>query len=62
MRIGVPREIKNSEFRVAMTPAGARELTARGHQVLIETDAGRYASFHDDDYRAAVPCRCRRAT
>ena len=53
MRIGVPREIKNSEFRVAMTPAGARELTARGHQVLIETDAGRYASFHDDDYRAA---------
>ena len=40
MLIGVPREIKNSEFRIGLTPAGARELSARGHQVLVQRDAG----------------------
>ena len=40
MKIAVPREIKNNEFRVAMTPAGVRELTNHGHQVLIEKGAG----------------------
>ena len=40
MLVGVPKEIKNNENRVAMTPAGVHELTARGHQVLIEAGAG----------------------
>ena len=40
MLIGVPKEIKNNEYRVGLTPAGARELAADGHQVLIQTRAG----------------------
>ena len=52
MRIGVPREMKNSEFRVAITPVGVHELTQRGHQVLVEHEAGAGSSFSDDDYRA----------
>ena len=52
MRIGVPREVKNSEFRVAITPVGVHELTQRGHQVLVEHGAGLGSSFSDDDYRA----------
>ena len=52
MRIGVPRETKNSEFRVAITPVGVHELTQRGHRVLVERDAGLGSSFSDDDYRA----------
>jgi alanine dehydrogenase len=52
MRIGVPRETKNSEFRVAITPVGVHELTQRGHRVLVEHDAGLGSSFSDDDYRA----------
>lgn len=52
MRIGVPRETKNSEFRVAITPVGVHELTQRGHQVLVERGAGAGSSFSDDDYRA----------
>jgi len=53
MRIGVPREIKNSEFRVGMTPAAVRELTARGHQVLVEHDAGEAIGLHDALYLQA---------
>lgn len=37
MRIGVPREVKNHEYRVGLTPASARELTSRGHTVLVQT-------------------------
>ena len=40
MKIGVAKEIKSDEYRVALTPAGARELVQRGHEVLIETGAG----------------------
>ena len=40
MRIGVPREIKNHEYRVGLTPASVRELTRRGHQVIVQQDAG----------------------
>ena len=40
MLVGVPREVKNNEFRVAITPAGVHELTRSGHQVAIEKDAG----------------------
>lgn len=52
MIIGVPREIKKDENRVALTPAGARELTGAGHRVLIEHDAGTGSSISDADYEA----------
>ncbi len=50
MRIGVAREIKPQEYRVALTPAGARELVQRGHEVLVETGAGTGSAFSDDAY------------
>jgi alanine dehydrogenase len=53
MRIGVPAEIKNNEFRVAMTPAGAHALTLRGHEVSLQTGAGLGAGYTDDEYREA---------
>ena len=52
MRIGVPKEIKNHEYRVAITPAGVYEAGRHGHQVLVETGAGLGSSITDDDYRA----------
>ncbi|RJO69323.1 hypothetical protein D5S18_30560 [Nocardia panacis] len=52
MRIAVPREVKEQEFRVALTPAGAGELTACGHEVLIEAGAGVGSGFADIDYVA----------
>jgi len=51
--VGVPKEIKTAEHRVAMTPDGVRELERAGIDVFIETGAGEGASFTDDDYRAA---------
>ena len=53
MKIGVPKEIKNNENRVAMTPAGVVTLTSAGHEVFIETGAGLGSSFSDEDYVAA---------
>ena len=53
MIIGVPKEIKNNENRVALTPAGAAELTKRGHTVYIQTTAGNGSGFSDEDYLAA---------
>lgn len=53
MRIGVPSEIKNNEFRVAITPAGVHDLTAAGHEVLIQSGAGLGSSITDDDYSSA---------
>lgn len=53
MLVGVPREVKNHEYRVAITPAGVVELVHRGHEVLIETQAGTGSSFPDSDYLAA---------
>ncbi len=50
MLIGVPKEIKNNEYRVGLTPVSVRELTQLGHQVLIETKAGIGAGFKDEDY------------
>ncbi len=50
MRIGVAKEIKPDEYRVALTPAGAFELTRHGHEVTIETGAGSGSSFPDDAY------------
>ena len=53
MLIGVPREIKPDEHRVALTPAGTEASTVAGHQVLIEADAGLGSGFTDDFYAAA---------
>jgi alanine dehydrogenase len=53
MKIGVAKEIKPDEYRVALTPAGARELVQRGHDVTIEQGAGLGSSFLDDAYVAA---------
>lgn len=53
MKIAVPAEIKNNEFRVAITPSGVHELTAAGHQVFIQTNAGQGSSISDQDYIAA---------
>src|SRR4051812_26940233 len=53
MRIGVPKEIKDNEFRVGMTPVAVRELTARGHQVFVESNAGSAIDLDDDKYRKA---------
>src|SRR5215469_12526481 len=53
MKVGVPREVKNHEYRVAITPAGVRELTGHGHEVYIEKDAGGGSSLPDDAYVAA---------
>src|ERR687885_1545389 len=50
MKIGVVKEIKPDEYRVALTPAGARELVQRGHDVLVETRAGEGSAFPDDAY------------
>lgn len=56
MRIGVPREIKEQEYRVALTPAAAGELVARGHEVIVEAGAGVGSGFSDPEY-AAVGAR-----
>jgi len=53
MIIGVPKEIKNNENRVALTPAGAKELIKRGHQVYVQQTAGIGSGFSDEDYKAA---------
>jgi alanine dehydrogenase len=50
MIIGVPKEIKNHEYRVGMIPASVRELISNGHQVIVETAAGAGIGFSDDDY------------
>ncbi|HMS03552.1 MAG TPA: alanine dehydrogenase, partial [Gemmatimonadaceae bacterium] len=52
MRIGVPKEIKTNENRIALVPAGAEALVAAGHQVFIETGAGIGSGFEDKDYEA----------
>ncbi|ANZ38800.1 alanine dehydrogenase [Lentzea guizhouensis] len=53
MLVGVPKEIKNHEYRVAITPAGVVELVRRGHEVLVERDAGAGSSFPDHELTAA---------
>ena len=50
MRVGVPKEIKNHEYRVGMTPGAVRELTARKHEVFVETQAGEGIGLHDEMY------------
>lgn len=53
MKIGVPSEVKNNEFRVAITPAGVHELVRHGHEVFIQSDAGVGSSITNDEYVAA---------
>ena len=53
MRVGVPKEIKNNEERVGLTPSCVRQLVERGHAVIVEADAGAGIGFYDEDYEAA---------
>jgi alanine dehydrogenase len=53
MIIGVPKEIKDQEARVGVTPAGVKALTEAGHTVLVETQAGAQSGFPDDEYQNA---------
>jgi alanine dehydrogenase len=53
MKVGIPREVKNHEYRVAITPAGVRELAGNGHEVFLEKGAGDGSSVTDDAYVAA---------
>lgn len=53
MLVGVPKEIKNHEYRVGLTPTSVRELVNCGHQVIIQSTAGEKISFFDEDYQAA---------
>ena len=53
MIIGIPKEIKNNENRVALTPAGVTELLKRGHEVHVQSTAGEGSGFTDDSYKEA---------
>src|SRR5690349_1681147 len=53
MLVGVPKEIKDNEYRVGLVPSTVRELTAKGHQVIVERNAGVGAGLADGDYQAA---------
>ncbi len=53
MKVGVPKEVKNHEYRVAITPAGVHELSAHGHEVYVQADAGRGSSITDDEFSAS---------
>lgn len=52
MIVGIPKEIKNNEYRVSLTPAGAMELVRRGHTVYIQSGAGVDSGFADKEYQA----------
>lgn len=53
MKVGIPREVKNHEYRVAITPAGVNEFTRGGHQVFVEAGAGLGSSITDEEFAAA---------
>ncbi len=53
MKVGVPKEVKNNEYRVAITPIGVHELTQHGHEVYVQKDAGEGSLIHDQEYVAA---------
>ena len=52
MIVGVPKEIKDNEYRVAMTPGGAKQLVDAGHEVWVETQAGEESGFEDEIFEA----------
>jgi alanine dehydrogenase len=53
VKVGVPKEVKNHEYRVAITPIGVHELVAHGHEVVVQQGAGEGSSIHDEEYVAA---------
>ena len=53
MRVGIPREIKNREYRVGLTPASVREVVAHGNDVVVESDAGLAIGFTNEHYENA---------
>ena len=53
MLIGVPKEIKNHEYRIGLTPSGVRELVANGHQVMMQRDGGASVDMSNEQYQAA---------
>jgi alanine dehydrogenase len=53
VKVGIPREVKNHEYRVAITPAGVNEFTRHGHEVFVESGAGEGSSITDDEFAAA---------
>lgn len=53
MRVCIPAEVKNNEFRVAITPAGVHELVVAGHEVYVQSGAGNGSSITDAEYEAA---------
>ncbi|HEY5247633.1 MAG TPA: alanine dehydrogenase, partial [Dermatophilaceae bacterium] len=53
MKVGIPREIKNNEYRVAITPSGVHELSRNGHKIYVEADAGVGSAISNQDYVAA---------
>jgi alanine dehydrogenase len=53
VKVGIPREVKNNEYRVAITPSGVHELVSHGHEVAVEKDAGVGSSISDDDFVGA---------
>ena len=55
MKIGVPKEIKAHEYRVGLTPAGARELVQHGHEVAVEHNAGAGVGLDDEAYSRQAP-------
>ena len=61
MIIGIPKEIKNNENRVGLTPAGAQELTKRGHKVYVQATAGENSGFPDAAYTAVGARSSRRS-
>ena len=53
MLIGVPKEIKNHEYRIGLTPGGVRELVVNGHEVIVENNGGAAIGFSNEEYMAA---------
>ena len=53
MKVGVPREVKDNEYRVAITPIGVHELTQRGHEVFVERGAGAGSQISDEEFAGA---------
>ena len=53
MIVGIPKEVKNHEYRVAITPDGVHELKAHGHEILVEQNAGLGSNIFDKDYESA---------
>ena len=58
MIVGVPKEIKNNEFRVSMTPAGVHQFITSGHEVIVESSAGIGSAITDQDYINAGALLC----